>query len=69
MSVVGGALGVGLGYGAAAVVGGATGWSTEIAPQTVLLGLGFAAGVGIFFGFWPARRASLLDPIDALRHE
>ena len=69
MSIVGGALGVALGYGAAAVVSRATGWSTDIAPETVFLGLGFSAAVGIFFGFWPARKASRLDPIDALRYE
>jgi putative ABC transport system permease protein len=69
MSIVGGALGVALGYAVAAIVSGATGWSTDIAPETVLLGLGFSAAVGIFFGFWPARKASRMDPIDALRYE
>jgi putative ABC transport system permease protein len=40
-----------------------------ISPQIVLLALGFAGGVGVFFGFYPARRAAALDPIEALRYE
>ncbi|MBN1335908.1 MAG: ABC transporter permease [Deltaproteobacteria bacterium] len=69
LSGIGGLLGTGLGFVGSAVVGRITGWATEVAPATVLLAVGFSMAVGAFFGFYPARRASLLDPIEALRHE
>ena len=69
MSLIGGAIGVGLGFGGTAILSKATGWQTAIAPQMVLVALGFSAAVGIFFGFYPARKASALDPIQALRYE
>ena len=69
MSVTGGAIGVGLGIGGSALLGRATGWSVFVSPMTVVVALGFAAAVGVFFGFYPARRAARLDPIDALRYE
>jgi putative ABC transport system permease protein len=69
MSVIGGAIGVGLGIGGSAVLGRATGWSVFVSPMTVVVALGFAAAVGVFFGFYPARRAARLDPIEALRNE
>lgn len=46
-----------------------TKWKTAVDGQSVLLGFAFAGGTGILFGVWPARRASTLDPIEALRHE
>ena len=69
MSAAGGLLGVAAGFGAAALLERLTGWATVIAPATIGLALGFAAAVGIFFGYYPARRAAALDPIEALRHE
>ncbi len=69
MSVLGGLIGVVLGFGASEVLGRLTGWSTAINPQSVTLALVFSAAVGIFFGFYPARKAAALDPIEALRYE
>jgi len=69
MSLAGGLVGVALGFAGSEIVRAVTGWNTMISPQIVLLALGFAGGVGVFFGFYPARRAAALDPIEALRYE
>ena len=69
MSVLGGIIGIGMGISGSWLVSGVTGWVTEISPETMLLSLAFAGSVGIFFGFYPARKASGLNPIDALRYE
>ena len=69
MSIFGGMIGLGMGFGCASIVGRVTGWSTAISPETVMVALVFSAGVGIFFGFYPARKAAALNPIDALRYE
>jgi putative ABC transport system permease protein len=69
MSVAGGIIGVALGFGVAAIIGRITGWSTVVSPLTVLVAIGFSAGVGVFFGFYPARKAAALNPIQALRYE
>ena len=69
MSVTGGLIGVALGFVGAAVVQRITGWGTVIAPEMVGVAIGFSAAVGIFFGFYPARKAAALDPIQALRYE
>ena len=69
LCIMGGMLGVAVGYGAAEVMTRVAQWDTAVAPAAVLTAIGFSAGVGLFFGLWPARRAALLDPIDALRYE
>jgi len=69
ISVLGGVLGIILGYVSADILGRVTGWVTVTPPQTVLVAVGFSAAVGIFFGFYPARQAAALNPIQALRYE
>jgi putative ABC transport system permease protein len=69
MSILGGLIGLGIGFGGARLLAHFTGWSTAIAPGMVALAIGFSAAVGIFFGFYPARKAAALNPIQALRYE
>jgi putative ABC transport system permease protein len=69
LSLAGGALGVALGILAATLVSSIARWPTLVQPGAVVLAFAFASLVGLFFGFYPARRASRLDPIEALRYE
>lgn len=69
LSAVGGTLGVLLGAAICHIVASTTELAVLIETHSVLLALGFSAGVGIFFGYYPARRAARLDPIEALRYE
>ena len=69
LCVLGGILGVGAGFGSAELVTELYGRDTAVAPEAVVVAMGFSAVIGLFFGIWPARRASILDPIDALRYE
>jgi len=69
LSCLGGIIGVALGIGAAQIIERWTQFETVARISSVLLALSFSAAVGIFFGYYPARRAALLDPIEALRYE
>jgi len=69
MSLIGGALGVAFGLVTARTLTAVLDWPTEISAATLLSAFGIAAAVGILFGYYPARRASRLDPIDSLRYE
>ncbi len=69
MSLAGGTLGIALGALGAQLVSRFAGWSTAISPFSIALAFGFSAFIGIFFGFYPAWKASRLSPIDALRYE
>jgi putative ABC transport system permease protein len=69
LSVLGGLIGVVLGVGVAKGIGKGAGWPIVISPNAIIIAFVVAATVGIFFGFYPARKASKLDPIDALRYE
>jgi putative ABC transport system permease protein len=69
LSVIGGVVGVAAGLTGSRAINYIAEWPTLVAPDTILLAFGFAAAVGIFFGFYPARKAARLDPIEALRYE
>ncbi|UCH08903.1 MAG: ABC transporter permease [Deltaproteobacteria bacterium] len=69
LSLIGGILGVILGVGGSFAMSTYSQWRAIIDPQSILLAFSFSAAVGIFFGFYPAHKASLLDPIEALRRE
>jgi putative ABC transport system permease protein len=69
ISLVGGGLGIAFGYGAAEFVKWYREWPAVVPADSILLSFGVAAGIGVFFGFYPARKAAALDPIEALRFE
>jgi putative ABC transport system permease protein len=69
LSVVGGIIGIISGIVASKVIALLKNWSSLISPGSIILAFVVSAGVGIFFGFYPARKAAQLDPIDALRYE
>jgi putative ABC transport system permease protein len=69
LSVVGGLIGIVLGIGTALMISWLAKWSTMISVNAVLMAFAFSALVGVFFGYYPARKAALLDPIEALRYE
>jgi putative ABC transport system permease protein len=69
LSLVGGAAGVLLGVIGSVAVGRTLGWPMQLSGEAIVLAALFSAAVGVFFGYYPARKASLLDPIEALRYE
>ncbi len=69
LATIGGAVGVALGLGIAVAIARTAGWPVLVSPESVLIAVGVSGLVGVFFGFYPARRAARLDPIEALRRE
>jgi putative ABC transport system permease protein len=69
LSLAGGLVGIAVGFGISEALTRFLTWPTMVSPEAVALAFGFAAATGIFFGFYPARKAARLDPIDALRFE
>ena len=69
LSSIGGVLGIGMGVWGAKLLTSVKHWATLVSPDSIVIAFVFSAAVGIFFGFYPARKASQLDPIEALRYE
>ncbi len=69
LCILGGVLGILAGFAASHILSELVGWQTLVSPTSVIIAFAFSATVGLIFGLWPARRAAMLDPIDALRYE
>jgi macrolide transport system ATP-binding/permease protein len=69
LSMIGGVAGIATGTAASRVISAVAGWPTLLSPTAMVGAFLFSAAVGVFFGYYPARRASLLNPIEALRYE
>jgi len=69
LSLAGGLIGIALGMGGTQTISDVFKWPTRVSTNAIVMAVAFAAAIGIFFGYYPARRAARLDPIDALRHE
>src|SRR5437899_7036145 len=69
LSVIGGAIGIAAGLTGSRAISYFAEWRTLVTPDTIAVAFGFAAAIGIFFGFYPARKTARLDPIEAPRYE
>lgn len=69
IGVIGGLIGIALGIGVSYTISSIAGWKTVITALPIIVSFGFSVGIGLFFGLYPARKAALLNPIDALRYE
>jgi putative ABC transport system permease protein len=69
LCLIGGAIGVLLGLGISTLLTSFAGWKATVSTSAIAMAFGFSAGVGLFFGLWPARKAARMDPISALRYE
>jgi putative ABC transport system permease protein len=69
LGVMGGLIGLVTGFAGAKILGQITGWQTVMSPIVMVIAIGFSGAVGVFFGYYPARKAAALHPIEALRYE
>jgi putative ABC transport system permease protein len=69
ISFCGGLIGIAIGIGASTFLSTVQGWAVKTSPASILVAFAFSAATGIFFGWYPARKAARLNPIDALRYE
>ncbi|KPF69563.1 multidrug ABC transporter substrate-binding protein [Bosea sp. AAP35] len=69
LATIGGAVGIALGVGSALTIARIAGWPSVVSIETILVAVGVSGMIGVFFGFYPARQAARLDPIEALRRE
>ena len=69
ISFIGGGIGIMVGILISQTVSNIGGWDTIVSTQSIILAFGFSVAIGVFFGFYPARKAANLNPIDALRYE
>ncbi|SFI29793.1 putative ABC transport system permease protein [Bosea sp. OK403] len=69
LATIGGAVGIALGIAAALTIANFAGWPSVVSIETILIAVGVSGMIGVFFGFYPARQAARLDPIEALRRE